>query len=147
MLAVTLPACVLLAACGSGRSVASVCHVWDTRGLALHDKFEAAAAGERAHGSAAMLSGLASIIGAPNELSKLMSEMADVAPADSQRDFESVASLFKKLSESESNSLTNPLGELAGNLVDGLAASGSIDRVNAFLRSNCGIPKHAGEDA
>jgi hypothetical protein len=145
MLALALMICASLYACGGpGRSVAAVCHVWDTQGLALHDRFEAAAQNERSHGAEGLLSGLASLIGAPNELSRLMSEMADVAPESAARDFESVAGAFEKLSESESKSLTNPLSALAGNLVNGLAVSGSLVRVNEFLGAHCGIPGHNG---
>lgn len=145
LLALALAICSSLYGCGGpGRSVAAVCHVWDTQGLALHDRFEAAAQNERNHGAEGLLSGLASLIGAPNELSKLMSEMADVAPGSSAHDFESVASAFEKVSESESKSLTNPLSALAGNLVNGLAVSGSFVRVDEFLGAHCGIPGHNG---
>jgi hypothetical protein len=136
-------ASLALLACGSStRSVAAVCHVWDTEGLALHDKFDSAAQGEQSKGTEGLLAGLASIVGAPSELSRLMSQMADVAPESAAPDFETVASSFKKLSESEGKALTDPLGALGGNLVTALAASGSFNRVNGFLSTNCGIPSH-----
>jgi hypothetical protein len=116
--------------------------VWDTQGLALHDKFEQADAATRTGGTSGLLSALVSVVGAPNELSKLMGEMANVAPADAQPDFESVSSAFKKLSESESESVKNPLAALGSNLVAGFAVSGSLSRVDRFLAVNCGIPRH-----
>lgn len=143
LLALALSTCLLLSSCGgSSRSVASVCHVWDTQGLSLHDKFEAADTAVRTSGTSGLLSALASVVGAPNELSKLMTEMANVAPHEAQGDFESVATAFKKLSESESESLKNPLEALGSNLVEGFAVSGSLSRVDTFLSVHCGIPQH-----
>jgi hypothetical protein len=143
-LALALSTCLVLTSCGaSPRSVAAVCHVWDTQGLSLHDRFEAANSAVRTSGTSGLLSALASIVGAPNELSKLMAEMADVAPGNAEADFNSVSTAFKKLSESESESLTNPLAALGGNLIEGFAVSGSLSRVDAFLSTHCGIPRHA----
>lgn len=134
--------CASLSGCGgSTRSVAAVCHVWNTRGLALHEKYEAVASAEKTSGTAGVLSALASAIGAPNELAHLMTEMANVAPPESKPDFESVASAFRKLSESEGKAITNPLGAIAGAVVESAAASGSYERVDSFLTTNCGIPK------
>ena len=88
-----------------------------------------------------MLSVLASAIGAPNELAHLMTAMANVAPPESQPDFETVAAAFKKLSESEGKAITDPLGAIAGDLVESAATSGSYERVDSFLATNCGIPR------
>jgi hypothetical protein len=139
--AVVLCTSILITACsGSTRSIAAVCHVWDTDGLALHEKFEDAANGEKAGDAEGMIAGLVSIVGAPNELSRLMSEMAGVAPSSAEPDFEAVASSFKKLSESEGKALTDPLHTLGANIIDAVAVSGSYRRVDAFLAKNCGIP-------
>lgn len=133
--------CVSLCGCGgSTRSVAAACHVWDTQGLALHEKYEAVASAEKTGGTAGVLSVLASAIGAPNELAHLMTEMVNVAPPESQPDFESVASAFKKLAESEGKAITDPFGAIAGAIVESAATSGSYERVDAFLAKNCGIP-------
>jgi hypothetical protein len=142
LIAATLTSCVLFLGCGSGstRSVAAVCHVWDTQGLALHEKYEAADKAAKADGAKGILSVLASAIGAPNELAHLMTQMADVAPPESQSDFETVASAFKKLSDSEGKAITDPLGAIAGDLVEPAATSGSFERVDSFLATNCGIP-------
>ena len=126
---------------GSTRSVAAACQVWDTRGLALHEKYEAVANAEKTSGTAGVLSMFASAFGAPNELAHLMSEMANVAPPESQPDFESVASAFKKLSESEGKAITDPLGAITSAVVESAATSGSYERVDSFLATNCGIPK------
>jgi hypothetical protein len=116
--------------------------VWDTQGLSLHDRFEAANTVVRTSGTSGLLSALASIVGAPNELAKLMAEMAAVAPSNAEADFNSVSAAFKKLSESESKSLTNPLAAFGSNLIEGFAVSGSLSRVDAFLATHCGIPRH-----
>jgi hypothetical protein len=115
--------------------------VWDTQGLALHERYEAADAAEKTGGTAAMLSMLASAVGAPNELAHLMTQMADVAPKESESDFESVAAAFKKLSESESKAITDPLGAVVGNLVESAASAGSYERVEVFLAKHCGSPQ------
>jgi hypothetical protein len=134
----------LLGCGGSGRSVAAVCNVWDTEGLALHEKFENVDEQAGGHASAAAIVGaLADVIGAPNELARLMHAMGAVAPTNIEPDFESVSSAFTKLSESEGKAITDPLGALLGNLVDSLAVSGSFTRVDAFLAKNCGIPKRS----
>lgn len=139
---IALAVCASLFGCGDyTRSVAAVCRVWDARGLALHERYEAVAKAEKTNGTAGVLSALASAIGAPNELAHLMTEMANVAPSESQPDFEAVASAFKKLSESEGKAITDPLGAIAGNLVESAATSGSYVRVDSFLAKNCGIPQ------
>jgi hypothetical protein len=133
--------CASLYGCGgSTRSVAAVCHVWDTQGLALHEKYEAVGKAEKTSGARGVLSVLASAIGAPNELAHLMTQMANVAPPESQPDFESVASGLKKIAESEGKAITDPLGAFAGNLVESASIAGSYTRVNTFILKNCGIP-------
>lgn len=132
-------ACLQLSGCGSGRSVAAVCNVWDTEGLALHERYEHDAKNVKSFGS--MLTDLASVLGAPGELAHMMSRMAGVAPTEVQPDFESVAEAFKKLADSESTAIADPLGAIGGNLVDALSSEGSFSRVNAFISSNCGIPQ------
>lgn len=132
-------ACLGLSACGSGRSVAAVCKVWDTEGLALHERYEHDAGNVKS--VEGMLTDIASVLGAPGELEHMMNRMADVAPTEVQPDFESVAQAFKKLSESESTAITDPLGAIGGNLVEALSSEGSFNRVNSFISSNCGIPQ------
>lgn len=145
MLSLVFGICPFLVGCGdSGRSTAAVCKVWDTEGLALHEKFESANRNSRGHGATGILTALVSIIGAPNELARLMSQMSAVAPMSVQPDFEAVGTAFKKLSESESKAITDPLGALGSSLVESLSVSGSFARVNGFLVANCGIPREAG---
>jgi hypothetical protein len=145
VLAGVLGSCLFLAACGgSGRSLTAVCKVWDTEGLALHEKFENANKSSGSQGAAGVLAALVSVIGAPNELARLMNQMAAVAPPNVQPDFEAVGTAFRKLSESESKAFTDPLGALGGSLVESLSVSGSFSRVNVFLGTNCGIPKEKG---
>jgi hypothetical protein len=122
--------------------VAAVCKVWDSEGLALHDKWEATDRAERTGGSTAMLGAIVNLIRAPNDIAHLMHEMGEVAPTSASHDFESLASAFEKLSDSESKALTNPLAALGGSLVESLAIAGPYDRVNSFLSANCGIPGH-----
>lgn len=140
-LAVAVAVSLLLSACGSPeRSAAAVCKVWDTQGLALHEKFEHADSGANSAGGVGLIGALIAIFGAPNDLATLMQQMADVAPSNVEPDFKALASAFKKLSDSESKALTDPLGALGSNLVESFAISGSYNRVNAFLGSHCGIP-------
>jgi hypothetical protein len=137
-----LGGCTSFVGCGgSTRSAAAVCNVWDTQGLALHERYEAVDQAEKTSGANGVLSVLTSAIGAPNELARLMTQLADVAPPESQPDFEAVASAFKKLSESEGKAITDPLGAIADDLVESAATSGSYERVDSFLAKNCGIPR------
>jgi hypothetical protein len=132
-----------LSSCGgSSRSNAAVCKVWDEQGLALHDKFEATDREERTGGSKAMLNAIVNLIGAPGDIAHLMGEMGEVAPAPIEQDFESLATAFKKMSDSEATAVTDPLAALGGNLVESLTVVGPYHRVDAFLAANCGIPGH-----
>jgi len=125
---------------GSSRSVAAVCHVWDTQGLALHDKYTRDGQAAQGAGLTAALPPLADLIRAPNDLATLMTQMGDVAPEPIAPDFETIASSLHKLSDSEGSSISDPLGTLASNVVNGLAVNGSYERVDQFLAANCGIP-------
>jgi hypothetical protein len=87
-----------------------------------------------------MLSSLVGLLGAPNDLATLMSQMAAVAPSSSEPDFTALAASFTKLSNAESQAVTDPLGALGSSLLSAVAVNGSFDRVNRFLSVNCGIP-------
>jgi hypothetical protein len=117
-----------------------VCQVWDKQGLALHNQFVQLDQSESSGGAAGMLAALVGLLGAPNDLATLMSQMAAVAPSNIEPDFAALASSFTKLSNAEGDMLSDPLGTLASNVVDAAAVSGSYDRVNAYLSQYCGIP-------
>jgi hypothetical protein len=140
-LACFVAAASLVSACGgSSRSAAAVCKVWDTQGLALHNKFVALDRAQASGGASGMLSSLVGLLGAPNDLATLMSQMAAVAPSSSEPDFTALAASFTKLSNAESQAVTDPLGALGSSLLSAVAVNGSFDRVNRFLSVNCGIP-------
>lgn len=135
--------CAALESCGGpSRSVAAVCKVWDTEGLALHDKYVRAGEGAK-RSTAGALGALISLIGAPSDLARLMRQMGQVAPSEVAPDFEAMADSLKKVSETEGDAITNPFGALAKNLVGSIAVAGSVERVNSFLGRNCGIPGSA----
>lgn len=137
----TVVLCAVPASCGgASRSVTAVCEVWDKEGLALHDKYVRADEGAK-RSTAGAIGALVSVIGAPNDLSRLMRQMGQVAPSEVAPDFEAMADSLKKVSETEGDAITNPFGALAKNLVGSIAVAGSAERVNSFLSRNCGIPK------
>ena len=130
----------VLAACGSSasRSAAAVCHVWDTDALAVHNEYTSDASGELGFQS------IVDLIAAPNNLAILMDKFVAVAPSEIEPDFEALATALHKESAGEGGSVTDPLGAIASGLADSLSVSGSINRINQYIDTNCqgspGVP-------
>jgi hypothetical protein len=140
-IALVLTIAVALGGCGgSTRSVAAVCHVWDSQGLALYNKYAQADHGIQNGGTAGLFKGIVDLVAAPNDLAVLFDRMAAVAPESTAPDFNALASALHKEVDNIGQDATNPLAGIASGLVSGLAMSGSYDRVNQFLTANCGIP-------
>jgi hypothetical protein len=122
-----------LSACSPPRSVAAVCHVWDTQALALHNQYQAESDNVSAQS-------LGDLFAAPANLGRLMGNMAAVAPVGIEADFQALQQAFSQIASSEGQAFTDPLAALGDGLVTSLAVSGSYDRVDSFLSANCGIP-------
>ncbi len=126
-------ASTVFTACGGGsvRSAAAVCHVWDTSAVALHNKYAKDA--QSGNGLESFLD----VITAPNDLATLMDQMSAVAPTNIEPDFQALADAFHKASSVSGGDITDPLGAIASGLINGLAVSGSEQRVNSYLEANC----------
>jgi hypothetical protein len=118
------------------RSVAAVCHVWDTDGLALHNQF--AQTGNNAASDPG--DALGSLIGAPGEVGNLMSKMAGVAPSDVAPDFQALAEAMKQVSDGEGSDIGDPLAAIGTDLVAGFSTQQASQTVDTFLARYCGIP-------
>lgn len=133
---------VLLASCGTSRSAAAVCHVWDTEGLALHKEYvkDGQALSQTQHFSVGSLTAIGDLISSPSQLGSLFSDMAAVAPQPIEHDFTNLADSYKNEQQNLGNALANPLGALGAGLIDGIGSMGSAQRVNNYLAAHCGIP-------
>jgi hypothetical protein len=130
-------ATVAVAGCfGSGRSVAAVCHVWDTDGKALHTQLE----DEAASASDNPLGTLANLAAAPERVANLMGKLAGVAPTNVEPAFAHLAAAFHQIALSAGASGGDPLVAFASSLGTGLAVQADVEVVNRFLADNCGIP-------
>jgi hypothetical protein len=120
-----------LTSCGSSRSAAAVCHVFNTAGVALHNHYEQLAR------SGNLLGSLAAVAGAPGRLADLMAEEEAVAPSDIASSFKTLAETYREMGRSEASGL----GGLASDLSLGLNAQGASEHVNAYLGTHCHLPQ------
>jgi hypothetical protein len=130
-----------LAACGGPtRSVASYCSYFHDEGNRLRSRWI------RAGNSASRdpIGALSSVFGAMPEIAGFMRQLSLRAPREIQPGAEALAESFKHLSEQESSAASDPLGALAGGLVDGLQASGAERRVDAYTQKHCGPAPSSG---
>lgn len=122
----------LLAGCGgSGRSTAAVCRVWNSQAGALHAKYLRDARGKRG------LRLLLDLVAAPGQVTSLMDNMAAAAPMSVEPSFHAVAVALHKQASSLGDSVTNPVAAAINGAVTGLAISGPVSQVDAYLKANC----------
>lgn len=126
-----------LAGClGDGRSAEAACEVWETDGLALHDRFE-----QNADQVSSDLPGaLAEIAGSPGRIATLLDKMAAVAPTDVEPAFAHLAAALRQTGQTAADGVSNPLGALASGLALALTSQGDVDAVNGFLAEHCTTP-------
>jgi len=128
---------VALAACGSPtRSVASYCSYFYGEGSQLRNRW-IQSDNKAGHNP---FSALSSVFSALPEAASFFHELSLRAPESIAPDVQILAEAFKRIPEQAGAAATNPLGALAGGLVNGLGASGSEQRVNAFTLQHCGAP-------
>jgi hypothetical protein len=120
-----------LAGCGTTRSAAAVCHVFNTAGVALHNHYEDLAR------SGDLLGSLAAVPGAPGRLADLMAEEEAVAPSNIAPSFKTLSQTYRQMGSSEASGL----GGLASDLTLGLNAQGASEHVNAYLAQHCHLPQ------
>lgn len=126
-----------LAGCGAPtRSVAAYCGYFYGEGGHLRERWlhSGAEAGQNPLGA------LTSAFAALPELASFLHELALRAPADIAPDVQMLADAYNHLAEQAASAAGDPLGALAGGLVDGLAVSGAEQRVNAYTMQHCGMP-------
>jgi hypothetical protein len=124
-----------LAACGGPeRSVASYCHFLYGEGGKLRERWS------HATGTNNVFADLGVVFSALPELGQFMHELAQRAPHEVAPSVELLAEDFKREADSMGSQASNPLGALAGGLVNGLEAVGPEQRFNEFTEKNCGSP-------
>lgn len=129
-----------LAGCGGAtRSVASFCSYLYGQGGRLRSQWIQADQKD----SQEPLTGLATAFAAVPELAAFMHQLSLRAPAEVQPDVEVLASSFQHAAEQESSEASDPLGAMAGGLVDALQASGAEQHFNAYVQGHCGPPPGA----
>lgn len=123
---------MLLSACGGqGRSVSAVCHVWDTQGLRLRQRYHEDLTGGD------LFRSLADVVTAPSALASLASNMAAVAPTSVEPSFSVVAKTLAAERADEPGVLTDPEVVLAKALLRSFEARRAFDQVDHFLSQNC----------
>lgn len=129
---------LLLAACGGStpeRSVAAYCSYFYGEGEKLRERWE------QTNGDAENpIAGMASVFQDIPETANFMHELSQRAPEDIAPDVQSLADALDHLTEQEGSAFSDPLGALAGGLMEGLAASGSEQHVNEYTVRHCGPP-------
>jgi hypothetical protein len=128
---------IALAACGSPtRSVAAYCSYFYGTGGQLRDRWIRASKAAGQNPFAALSSVFADLPEAANFLHQLSLR----APEDIAPDVQTLADALKRIPAQAGAAATDPLGALAGGLVNGLATSGAEQRVNAYTLQHCGPP-------
>jgi hypothetical protein len=131
-------ACAMTAAgCGGpARSATAYCNYFYGEGSQLRNRWIQADKSASSDPFAA----LGTVFSAMPELTTFMHQLSLRAPDEIQPAVETLAETFKHESEQEGSAASDPLGALAGGLVDGLAASGSEQQVNQYTEQHCGAP-------
>lgn len=127
----------VLAACGGPtRSVASYCSYFYGEGSQLRNRWiqSSAKAGQNP------FTALASVFADLPEAVNFLHQLSLRAPETIAPDVQSLANALKQASDQMGSAATDPLGALAGGLVNGLATSSAEQRVNAYTARNCGAP-------
>jgi hypothetical protein len=136
LLGVVLAALKLSGCFGDDRSIAAVCQVWNTDGLALHNQL----AGTSGTAQSNPFGTLAELGSAPGSHGRPDGQMAAVAPSDIEPSFQTLAAAFQQISQNAANGLNDPLSALAGGMAEAVSSRGAVDDVNNFLSKNCGVP-------
>jgi hypothetical protein len=128
---------VALTACGGpSRSVAAYCSYFYGTGGQLRNRWIRASKAAGQDPFAAMSSVFADLPEAANFLHQLSLR----APEDIAPDVQTLADALGRIPGQAGSAATDPLGALAGGLVNGLATSGAEQRVNQYTLQHCGGP-------
>jgi hypothetical protein len=131
-----------LAACGSpSRSVASYCSYFYGQGSQLRNRWIQSTNNAGQNPFAALSSVFADLPEAANFFHQLSLH----APESIAPDVQVLADALQRIPAQAGAAATDPLGALAGGLVDGIETSGAEQRVNAFTERECGrVPGTSG---
>lgn len=124
-------------ACGPARSTEAYCATMEKHKERYLSAFEDANANLESGDGAAALVGSAQAVAAIGDLRTMWRELADVAPSEIQGDVEQIRDVTDDQFERAKEALDDPLGAMAGNLLDGVMSAGSYQRVDTFTRENC----------
>jgi len=128
---------VALLACGNGsRSTAAYCSYFYGQGSQLRNRWILSTnkAGQNP------LAALSSVFADLPEAANFLHQLSLRAPETIAPEVQVLADALKRIPEQVGGAATDPLGALAGGLVNGLETSGAEQRVNAFTLQNCGAP-------
>lgn len=122
--AVLITATAFLSACsGTNRSVEAFCSTMDTHKTRYLEQMSAAQSGG--------LGGLVTATSAVGDLKLMWRELADVAPSDIQTDTEAVRDAWEKQEDNAAQM------DWKAAIATGLLNSGSMSRVDTYVRTNC----------
>ncbi len=134
-------ALLILAGCGTGRSVDAYCDTFHGQGQEFRQRYLAI------DGEEDPLAALAQLAATPRDLATLFTSLSDVAPEDIRTDVETVRDHFDQqadeFGDDAGDVLSGPagaLGSIAGDLMAGLAVAPALQRVATWTTQHCGPP-------
>lgn len=136
-------AAAVLSGCGAERSPEAYCKAFYDRAAPLRKSF--VETNKEGVNDSNFLGALVQLISAPGDLANIFDGMVDHAPDDIQAETKAVRDSFKKLQDNLGDSVTNPLGALGANLVNGMSVSGSLSKVDAYLQQHCAVNSELGQ--
>jgi hypothetical protein len=139
-LAVMAGLIVVAAGCTNTRSDTAFCETLHSEKTRLSAKYEAQAqAIETAEDPGlALVGSLVMAGGAIGDLVVYTSKLAKVAPDEIQTEAEAVRDSFKSQAEATTGVVSDPLGTLAGSLLNGLMSQGALNDLNDYAMRECG---------
>jgi hypothetical protein len=127
---------VLTGCGGPTRSVASYCSYFYGEGGHLRERWIKSSDSE----SNNPFGELSSVFADLPEAASFMHELSLRAPETIAPDVQTLSEAVKRVSEQMGAAATDPLGALAGGMMDGMETSGAEQRVNAYTEQYCGGP-------
>jgi hypothetical protein len=133
-----------LTACGGGedRSPEAYCRAFYEKAAPIRQGYVDASKNVNAD----PLTSIVKLLQAPSDMAAIFGGMVDHAPDDIKSDTEQVRDSFKKLSDSEGDMLSNPLLAAGKSIINGVAAGGSFERVDAYLAAHCPVSSKLAQD-
>jgi hypothetical protein len=129
----------MLAACGNSdtRSVRAFCTTYQEQ---KHEYLATYASGPSSGGDSigSLMSSIGNSLAAVGDWVVIFDKLDRVAPPDIEPDVAHIRDSLKEQQQAAEKAVDNPLGALASGLASGLMASGSWNRVSAYVDSNCG---------